>query len=168
MNSIAHEVYARLDEMGIAYQKIEHAAVFTMQDCAPGEELLHAVTPKNCFLTTKHRDAYYLCLLAPNARLNSSDISHQIGSTRLHFASEEDLLRLLHVHPGAVSPMGLLFDENCTITLLVDSALKNADRLAFHPCDNTQTLAMSAADFFDVFLSAVHHVPRFVEVRDFV
>lgn len=167
MNSIAPEIYTRLDEMGIAYQKIEHAAVFTMQDCAPGEERLHAVTPKNCFLTTKHQDAYYLCLLSPAARFKSSDISHQIGSTRLHFGPEDALMRLLRARPGAVSPMGLIFDEKCEVELLVDSALKSADRLAFHPCDNTRTLAMAAADFFHVFLPAVHHAPRFVEVRDF-
>lgn len=168
MNSIAAHIYARLDELHISYAKIEHAAVFTMQDCAPGEEALHAVTPKNCFLTTKRQNAYYLCLLSPNARFNSSDISHQIASTRLHFGAEEDLERLLRVRPGAVSPMGLIFDSNNEVELLVDCALKNTERLAFHPCDNTQTLAMSTADFFDVFLPAVGHMPRFVEAHDFV
>lgn len=168
MSDIASRVYAFLDGLGIAYEKITHEAVFTMQDCVPGDEALHAVTAKNCFLATKHRDHFYLCLVRPNARFRSVDISRQIGSTRLSFGPEEDLLRLLKVHPGAVSPMGLIFDADNQVQLLVDGALKDVDRIAFHPCDNTQTLAMAAADFFNIFLPAIRHKPRFVEVHDFI
>ena len=53
--------------------------------------------------------------------------------------------------------------------LLKDAgALLAETELAFHPCDNTQTLAMGAQDFFDVFLPAVGHAPRFVEIHDFM
>lgn len=165
---IAPQIYAFLDDLNIAYQKIEHQAVFTMADCASGEEALHAVTPKNCFLTTKHQDAYYLCLLRPDVRFQSAHISRQIGSTRLHFGAEDALNRLLRAHPGSVSPMGLIFDARKEVQLLVDSALKTARRLAFHPCDNTQTLAMSAEDFFQVFLPATGHAPRFVKPEESV
>ena len=40
--------------------------------------------------------------------------------------------------------------------------------LAFHPCDNTMTVAMSGGDFFDVFLPAVGVAPTFVEIHDFL
>ena len=168
MNDAASRVYAFLDELGIAYQKIEHEAVFTMQDCAAGDEALGAVTAKNYFLATKHRDHFYLCLVRPNARFKSVDISRQIGSTRLSFGPEDHLQRLLRVHPGAVSPMGLIFDAGHEVQLLVDEGLREADRIAFHPCDNTQTLAMAADDFFGAFLPAAGHEPRFVTVHDFM
>ncbi len=161
------EIYARLDEMGIAYDVISHDPVFSMQDCAAGDARLNATTAKNYFLATKHRDRFYLCIVRPNARFKSVDISRQIGSTRLSFAPEEDLLRLLHAQPGAVSPMGLIFDRDQAVCLLVDEALTHLDRIAFHPCDNTQTLAMSAQDFFNRFLPAVAHEPRLVQIHDF-
>ena len=168
MTGTAEKVYAFLDSLGIEYQSIAHEAVHTIQDCAAIDAALHSVTAKNYFLATKHRDRFYLCLVRPDARFKSVDISRQIGSTRLNFGPEDHLARLLHVYPGAVSPLGLIFDEGQEVQLLVDSGLQAAESIAFHPCDNTRTLAMSAADFFGVFLPAVRHEPRFVEIHDFM
>ena len=168
MTELAREVFARLDAMGIEYEAIEHPAVHTIEDCAATDALLGAVTVKNYFLTTKNRKRFFLCLVRPDARFRSSDISRQAGTSRLSFAGEEDLMARLRARPGAVSPMGLLFEEAAGVELLVDSGLAREDRLAFHPCDNTRTLAMRGADFFDRFLPAVGCAPRFVEVHDFL
>jgi len=168
VNDTPSQVYAYLDKLGISYEKIAHEAVHTIADCAAADNALHAVTAKNYFLATKHRDHFYLCLVRPNARFKSVDISRQIGSTRLSFAPEEDMMRLLRVHPGAVSPMGLIFDAENEVQLLVDEGLQNVNRIAFHPCDNTQTLAMDTADFFNIFLPSTGHNARFVTVHDFI
>lgn len=167
MSETAAKVYAFLDAQGISYQKMDHEPVHTIEDCAAIDEKLHSITAKNYFLATKHRDRFYLCLVRPNARFRSVDVSRQISSTRLSFAEEEHLERLLRVFPGAVSPLGLIFDEGNEVQLLVDSGLRNAGRISFHPCDNTETLAMAAEDFFGVFLPAAGHEPRFVEIHDF-
>ncbi len=68
----------------------------------------------------------------------------------------------LGTRPGSVSPMGLLFDPDGCVRLLVDEGLRGLGDLAFHPCDNTETLAMSEDDFFNRFLPATGHVPQFV------
>ena len=51
--------------------------------------------------------------------------------------------------------------------LIVDAALRRMPVLAFHPCDNTRTLAMAAGDFFDRFLPAVGVEAIDVEIHDF-
>ena len=168
MTEIAQEVFARLDALGIEYEKIEHPAVHTIEDCAAADALLGAVVAKNYFLTTKNRKRFFLCLVRPDARFRSSDISRQANSSRLSFAGEADLMEHLRVHPGAVSPMGLLFDEARDVELLIDRALLQLERLAFHPCDNTCTLAMRGADFFEKFLPALGREPHFVEIHDFI
>ena len=53
--------------------------------------------------------------------------------------------------------------DEAAVDLLVDGALREEATLAFHPCDNTRTLAMSGRDFFDRFLPAVSATP--VDVR---
>ena len=168
MTEIAREVFARLDNLGIEYETIEHPAVHTIEDCIATDALLGSVTVKNYFLTTKNRKRFFLCLVRPDARFRSSDISRQAETSRLSFAGEEDLLARLHVRPGAVSPMGLLFDEARDVELLVDRALVQMEKLAFHPCDNTCTLAMRSADFFSRFLPSLGREPRFVDVHDFL
>ena len=162
-----NQVYAFLDSIGIAYDRESHAPAFHMDDCVAISDRMNAAHCKNYFLTTKSRKIHCLCLVRPNARLKTSDVSKQAGTPRLSFADEDALMEYLHVQPGSVSPMGLIFDPENRVRLLVDSALKNESRLAFHPCDNTETLVMSAKDFFEKFLPAVHHEAFLVEIHDF-
>ena len=67
--------------------------------------------------------------------------------------------RCLGLLPGSVSPLGLMHDsytEELTkehfpnghrVKLFLDSDLKSAERVSFHPCDNTGSVVLSNADF---------------------
>ena len=153
--SSADAVFAFLDRLGIEYRRVRHAAAFTMADCAEVDAGLGALTVKNIFLTTKNKKRCFLCICRPDARFHTADISRQVGSSRLSFAPEAMLFERLRCHGGSASPLGLIFPEAGGVALIVDSALRDEPTLAFHPCDNTMTVAMSAGDFFGVFLSAV-------------
>lgn len=166
MSVVADEVCRYLDALGIAYDRAEHAPAMTIADCAETDRKLHALTAKNYFLTTKNQKRFFLCLVRPEARFVTKDVSPQAGSSRLSFGPEEKLYELLRVRPGSVSPLGLIFDTDRRVELLVDVRLTQAERIAFHPCDNTQTVAMSAADFFERFLPAVGRAPITVEIHD--
>ena len=155
MSAVCDEVYAFLDRLGIEYRVAGHAPAFTMEDCAEVDRRLGALTVKNIFLTTKNRRHFYLCLARPDARFHTADVSKQVGSSRLSFAPEEMLFGHLRCHGGSASPLGLIFPEARGVGLIVDSTLRGQPVLAFHPCDNTRTVAMAGADFFGKFLPAV-------------
>ena len=59
-----------------------------------------------------------------------------------------------------------MFDEAKGVRLLVDEALKGENRLVFHPCDNTCSVALSGKDFFEKFLPAVGHDAVFVSMEE--
>ena len=155
MSDTTKAVFDFLDALGIRYRTVEHAPAFTMEDCATVDRALGALTVKNIFLTTKNRKHCYLCLCRPDVRFHTADISRQIGSSRLSFAPEEMLFERLRCHGGSASPLGLIFPEARGVALIVDKALRAEGTLAFHPCDNTRTVAMAGSDFFGVFLPAV-------------
>ena len=161
-SEIRAAVYARLDALGIAYRVARHAPAAHIDDCAEIGRRLGATVCMNYFLTTKSRRVYCLCVARPEVRLRTSDLSRQAGTPRLSFAGEDDMVSRLGTRPGSVSPMGLLFDLDGCVRLLVDEGLRGLGDLAFHPCDNTETLAMSEDDFFNRFLPATGHVPQFV------
>ena len=163
MSDTARSVLETLDALGIAYRNAEHAPAFTMADCADVDRRLGALTVKNIFLTTKNKKRCYLCICRPDARFHTADISKQVGASRLSFAPEAMLFERLRCHGGSASPLGLIFPEAGDVTLIVDSALREVQTLAFHPCDNTMTVAMAGEDFFDKFLPAVG-----TDVRDVV
>lgn len=168
MSETKQAIYGFLDDLKIEYRKAQHAPAFTMEDCAEVDKRLNALTVKNIFLTTKNGKNFYLCITHPDARFRTADISKQAGSSRLSFAPEEKLFELLKAHGGSVSPLGLIFDPEAKVKLLVDSVLPDAEILAFHPCDNTETVAMNGRDFFEKFLPAANHEPIFVEIHDFM
>ena len=88
------------------------------------------------------------------------------STIRRSFGTPEDMRRLLHISPGAVSPMGLMFESARDVRLIMDRALLSASQLGCHPCVNTASIRLSMRDFLDIYLPAVHHVPTFVDVAD--
>ena len=85
------------------------------------------------------------------------ELSSQINSTRLSFASPEDMERLLDITPGSVSIMGLMNDKENAVQLLVDEDVLQGEYFGCHPCINTSSLKMRTKDVFERFLPAVHH-----------
>ncbi len=168
MNDVSRTVLSKLNGMGISAPFVEHPPAHTMEDCRAAEAALRAVIPKNIFLTPRNRSAFYLLIARPDARFRTADLSKQLGVSRLSFAPEEDLLRMLNTYPGAITPMGLLFDEARAVNVVIDSALRDVPLLAFHPCDNEASLAMTNADFFGRFLPALGYEPAYVEIHDFI
>ena len=166
MSETVRQVLERLDALGIAYRLAEHPPACTMADCAAVDERLGALTVKNIFLTTRNGSRFYLCVTRPEARFRTADISKQAGSSRLSFAPEEKLWALLRCRAGSASPLGLMFTDR--VALLADRALLDRPMLAFHPCDNTRTVAMSGGDFFNVFLPAAGVAPILVDIHDFL
>ena len=153
--------------MGIAYEHVSHPPVHTIEDCAAVDAKLGCVTAKNYFLTTKNKKNFFLCIVRPEARFRTSDISKQAGSSRLSFADDEKLMEIMQVHSGAVSPMCLLFEPAKDVRLIVDRALLDVEKIAFHPCDNTRTIAMAGGDFFGCFLPEIGREPLLVDIHDF-
>ena len=72
------------------------------------------------------------------------------GLRPLSFASPDDLLAILHLTPGAVTPLGLLNDEERRVHLYVDADFKD-HLIGVHPNDNTATVWLSADDLLSSF-----------------
>ena len=165
MASVKEDVLAALGALGIPYELLEHAPVHTMEDCRAAEEALGGVMPKNLFLTPRNHASHHLLIARAEAPFRTSRVSRQLGVSRLSFATAEELMDMLRTLPGAISPMGLLFDGEKKVRLAIDRALRGEERLLFHPCVNTATLAISGADFFGRLLPALGHEAVYVDME---
>ena len=163
---VCERITEGLKALSIPFDLISHPPAHTMEDCKEPMRILGGVMPKNLFLRPRRQEEFYLCVTMPDALFRTSDISRQVGSSRLQFASEEELERLLLTRPGSTSPLGLMFEEAREVRLLMDERLKEEERLIFHPCDNSYSLAVSGSDFFDKFLPAAGHTVTWVSLSD--
>ena len=161
---VREQVLARLKEIGVRFEMVEHAPVHTIEDCDAPAKALCAVVPKNLFLTPRNASAYHLLLIHPRAQFRTAEVSRQLDSSRLSFALADKLMEMMRTLPGAISPMGLLFDPEKRVRLAIDRSLLELPRLAFHPCVNTATIAMESAEFFEKYLPAIGRQPRYVEI----
>ena len=73
--------------------------------------------------------------------------------------------KYLGLKPGSVSPFGLINDETYHVHLFIDKNLKKAERLSFHPNDNTATIVIDNSDFIG-FLKAMGNSYEFIELYE--
>ena len=107
---------------------------------------------------------FYLLMMPGDKKFKTKELSSQINSARLSFASPEDMLKYLDIEPGAVSIMGLMNDKNREVRLLVDEDVLQGDYIGCHPCVCTSSLKIKTSDVFDIFLPAVGHKPEIVHL----
>lgn len=157
-------VYDFIDGIGIEYTTLCHPAVFTMEECEEVRKVLGAPVFKNLFLTNKQQTQYYLLMIPADKPFKTKYLSSQLGCARLSFASSEAMMELLHIAPGAVSPMGLIHDKECRVRLIVDRDLLATDRYACHPCVNTASVVLSLTDLLDKIIPATGHTYTWVDL----
>ena len=149
--------YDLLDRLGIAYERVDHEAAETMELCREIDLALDALICKNLFLCNRQGTAFYLLMMPGDKPFRTKEISAQIGSARLSFATAEKMEEYLDIHPGSVSVLGLANDRQNAVKLLIDEDVLAGELFGCHPCVNTSSLRMRVRDLLEVFLPAVGH-----------
>lgn len=157
-------VYDFLDKLGIEYLRTDHEPADTMEHCNEIDKVLEVLICKNLFLCNRQKTKFYLLMMPGDKKFKTKELSAQINSARLSFASAEDMLQYLDIEPGAVSVMGLMNDKEQVVQLLVDEDVLTGEYLGCHPCVNTSSLKLKTRDVFEKYLPAVHHEMQTVKL----
>lgn len=160
------KVYDLLDELGISYERVDHEALQTIEACQKVDETLGISICKNLFLCNRQKTAYYLLLLPGYKALKTKELSKQIPTSRLSFALGEDMEEYLNVTPGSATIMGLMFDPENRVQLVIDEELLKEEWFGCHPCINTSSLKLQTEDVIGKYLQAVHHEYLTVNLSD--
>ena len=140
------DIYQLLHEQGILFEMTEHPAVFNM------EELVELKLPypewdaKNLFVRDDKKQSYYLLTVRGSKQVDLKAFRRQHALRPLSFASPEELLTLMGLTPGSVSPLGILNDTECSIRFYLDAEF-SGNKIGVHPNDNTATVWLQADDF---------------------
>ena len=155
-------VYDKLEELGISFTRVDHDHADTMEDCMVIDDCLGATVCKNLFLCNRQKTNFYLLMMPGDKPFKTKELSHQLGISRLSFASPEDMEQYLDCTPGSSSVMGLANDKENKVQLLMDEDVVEGEFLGCHPCINTSSLKLYTKDVLEKFLPAVHHEPVYV------
>lgn len=157
--------FALLEGLQISYSYVDHAPALTMEDCAEIDEVLGVKMCKNLVLCNRQKTDYYLLLMPGDKVFKTKELSSQINSARLSFASGEAMEELLGVLPGSASVLGLLKDTEGKVQLLIDKDLLCEEFFGCHPCKNTSSIRFSTEDLLNRVLPKLGHAYIAVELR---
>ena len=139
MSLSEQEILQLLEKHHINYIVRKHEPIFTV---AEGEALglpnVQAAV-KSLLLTDDKHQSFYLVVMPLDKRLDLKELRAKIGSRRLTMASAEELMQLLQLSPGAVTPLGLLQDAEHKVQTFFDAELKE-NTIATHLDSNTATV----------------------------
>ena len=136
-----------LSNNNISYTLHTHPAVFTVPEAKKYCSHIPGTHCKNLFLKNKKTGQFYLVTIPHEKRLDLNQFRRMVGAPKIRFGSPEDLLAILGITPGAVSPIGLVNDIENKVIFMVDEVIWNAEELCCHPNDNTETLQILGEDF---------------------
>ena len=105
-----------------------------------------AVVCKNLLVTTRTESRFLLCMLPCEKEADLKRMRTVFGTSRLCFASEEALARILDQKPGSVGVLSIINDKTRTCEVVLDQSLRSAPRVAMHPGVNTETVVMTGED----------------------
>ena len=159
-------VYDLLDSLHIPYNRVDHAPAMTMEACAQIDKVLGAVMCKNLLLCNRQNTSFYLLMMPGNKPFKTKDLSKQIGSSRLSFASGTYMEEFLNITPGSLSVLGLMNDKENRVQLLIDTDLLQDAYIGCHPCINTTSLRIPTQDMLQLLLPAMGHAPTFVTLEN--
>ena len=139
------EIYEYLTASGIPFEVTEHEAVFTMEELAKIPMTHPEAEAKNLFVRDDKKLHYYLITVPGEKRVDLKTFQKQQGLRKLSFGSAEDLLTLLKLTPGGVTPLGLLNDTEHRVELYLDLSFQDG-LISVHPNDNTATVCLQSSD----------------------
>ena len=143
------EIFALLDDAGVAYEALRHPAVYTIDGLDALELPKKERIAKNLYLRDDKRRHYYLVVAEKGKRADLKALRRTISSRPLSFASEEETEKLLGVSSGSVSPLGILNDEDRKTKVLIDDFFLGGE-IGVHPNENTATLWLKTEELMEM------------------
>ena len=133
-------LYEVLNKLDIKYEEVSHEKVMTVEEAKHIEEMIEGIGSKNLFLTNK-KGKYVLVLIHEDNQANIKSISELVGIKHLSFAKPEELMEVLGLESGSVTPMGIINDQENKVLIVIGEELVDK-KLLVHPNVNTKTMSL--------------------------
>ena len=147
MNDSRKKVLKKLNELEIGCEIFEHPPLDTIEIALKYWKDIDAMHCKNLFFRNHKGNRHYLVIIKDTTPFSIRSLEQKLKQGKLTFGSEKRLLKYLGVKPGSVSPFGLINDKDQHVHLFLDQQLQMADKISFHPNDNTASVVIAYTDF---------------------
>lgn len=145
------EIYDFIKSKNIWHEITEHKAVFNMNELSEIEVPYPEYDAKNLFVRDDKKRNYYLITVKGDKRVDLKEFRRQNNTRPLSFASEQELMSIMNLIAGSVTPLGMLNDKELKVALYLDKDFLNGKQIiGIHPNENTATLWLKVEDLISI------------------
>ncbi len=156
-----------LDAHNIAYKLFKHQPVFTVEDkpvlIDSDVDTIPGLQSKSLFLKDKKDGSLFLVSVTEDKRVDLKAFGDVVGGRRFSFAKPEELLEVLKLQPGSVTPFGLIFDQHNKVSFVLDEDFLTTTFVNFHPLRNDMTIGLTPQVFVTA-MEKLGHSPLVIRI----
>ena len=142
MPATPENLFARFAELGVETTTQHHPPVFTVAESQALRGDIPGAHGKSLFLKDK-KGVLWLVVALEDRAIDMKELRRQIGAATLSFGKADLLGEVLGVTPGAVTPFGLINDQEGRVTVVLDADMMDQERLNYHPLTNEATTTIT-------------------------
>jgi len=158
MPATRQDLFARLAELGITTQTVEHEPLFTVAQSSKLERELPGAHTKNLFLKDDGGELF-LVVACSDTHVDLKALAKTLRAGRFSFGKPELLMQALGVPPGSVTGFAVINDPERRVRVVIDAELMKHDSVNCHPLENTATTNIARDDLLR-FIRLCGHEPR--------
>ena len=163
------KLYEIFKEIGIENYSVKyHEPILTIEQADKFGLAMEGLNLKNLFLREKKTGRFFMLIIDDHRQTDLKYFKEVAGWRQVSFAKEEELMEVLGLMPGSVTPLALFHDQEKRVVVVLGKEIVEAlenEKVSFHPCRNDATLTMTKEDFLK-FLSFVGNEVIFEEKQD--
>lgn len=145
------EIYDFIKSKNIWHEITEHKAVFNMNELSEIEVPYPEYDAKNLFVRDDKKRNYYLITVKGDKKVDLKEFRRQNNTRPLSFASEQELMSIMNLIAGSVTPLGMLNDKELKVAFYLDKDFLNGKQIiGIHPNENTATLWLKVEDLISI------------------
>ncbi len=147
LNDTETHLFGTLDEMAIDYKIYSHPIIFTVEEGEAFKKQIPGDHGKCLFLKDKRSNNHYLVATHIHTRPDLKALAKALDEKRFSFGKEEDMVDMIGVRPGSVTPLAIINDQDKKIhSIVLDKTLEGSNSVVFHPLRNDLSISLSFDD----------------------
>ncbi len=163
-NKIQERVYKTLDELSIAYERVETDEAITMEDCIEIDKKLNMKMVKTLFLCNRQETNFYLYITTGDKKFDSKKFSQELEISRVSFAKEEKMSEMLGTKIGAATIFSSLIDNDLKVQIVIDKDVLNEEYYGCSDGTTTGYMKIKTDDIINKVLPYSKHKEIIIEM----
>lgn len=163
-SGLQEKVYQTLKELDIPFERVDNDPAITMEDCIAINERLNMKTVKTLFVCNRQQTDFYLFVTGGNKPFVTKDFSKALGISRVSFAPEELLFKMLGTEIGATTVLSSIMDVENKVTIVFDKEVLEEEWYGCTDSTTTGYMKLRTKDVIDKYLPFAKHDMMVIEV----